>query len=56
MAPHWVRDAATEHHEQGKEWAERLQADTDKYLPDYPKFCHKLTENFVLTTGLLQKD
>lgn len=56
LAPHWVRDAAKEHHEQGKEWAEQLQADTEKYLPDYPKFCHKLTENFVLTTGLLQKD
>ena len=26
MAPHWVEDAAKEHHEQGKGWIERLRA------------------------------
>ncbi|HEY5386404.1 MAG TPA: type 1 glutamine amidotransferase [Thermoleophilia bacterium] len=53
MAPHWVRDAAKEHHEQGKDWIDRLQADTDRYLPAYPSFCRTLTENFVLASGLL---
>ena len=56
MAPHWVRDAAAEHHEQGKGWIEELHADTDRYLPAYPSFCRVLTENFVLTSGLLPDD
>jgi GMP synthase (glutamine-hydrolysing) len=56
MAPHWVKDAAEEHHEQGEDWAERLQADTDRYLPAYPAFCRTLTENFVLASGLLPGD
>lgn len=56
LAPHWVRDAAREHHEQGKGWHERLQADTDTYLPAYPSFCRTLTENFVLASGLLPAD
>jgi GMP synthase (glutamine-hydrolysing) len=56
LAPHWVRDAAQEHHEQGKDWLERLQADTDQYLPAYPSFCRLLTENFVLASGLLPAD
>ena len=56
MAPHWVRDAAKEHHEQGKDWIERLHADTDRYLPEYPSFCRTLTENFVLMSGLLPAD
>ena len=56
MAPHWVKDAAKEHHEQGKDWVERLRADTDKYLPAYPSFCRTLTENFVLMSGLLPAD
>ena len=53
MAPHWVEDAAKEHHEQGKGWIERLHADTEAYLPAYPSFCRTLTENFVLTSGLV---
>ena len=56
MAPHWVRDAAKQHHEQGKDWIEQLHADTDRYLPEYPSFCRKLTENFVLMSGLLPAD
>jgi hypothetical protein len=56
MAPHWVKDAAEEHREQGKEWAGRLQADTEKHLPAYPAFCHTLTENFILASGLLPAD
>ena len=56
MAPHWVRDAAKEHHEQGKEWIDQLRADTATYLPAYPSFCRTLTENFVLASGLLPDD
>ncbi|MCX6373672.1 MAG: type 1 glutamine amidotransferase [Actinobacteria bacterium] len=56
MAPHWVRDAAKERHEQGEGWIERLRADTDRYLPAYPSFCRTLTENFVLTSGLVPAD
>ena len=56
MAPHWVIDAAEEHREQGKDWIEQLHADTEKYLPAYPSFCRRLTENFVVTSGLLPAD
>ena len=56
MAPHWVRDAAEEHHEQGKDWIDELRADTDRYLPAYPSFCRTLTENFVLMSELLHAD
>ena len=56
LAPHWVSDAAKERHEQGKDWLEQLHADTDRYLPEYPSFCRKLTENFVLMSGLLPAD
>jgi GMP synthase (glutamine-hydrolysing) len=56
MAPHWVQDAAKEHHEQGKGWVEQLEADTETYLPAYPSFCRTLTENFVVTSGLLPAD
>jgi GMP synthase-like glutamine amidotransferase len=56
MAPHWVRDAAAEYHEQGKDWMDELRADTDRYLPAYPSFCRTLTENFVLMSGLLSAD
>jgi len=56
MAPHWVEDAAKEHHEQGQDWIEQLHADTETYLPAYPSFCRTLTENFVLTCGLLPAD
>lgn len=56
MAPHWVEDAVREHAEFGAEFAERLRADTEALLPAYPDFCRKLTENFVLTSGLLPAD
>jgi len=56
LAPHWVRDAAEEQHHQGKDWIERLHADTDRYLPAYPSFCRRVTENFVATSGLLPAD
>jgi GMP synthase (glutamine-hydrolysing) len=56
MAPHWVEDAAKEQRGQGQDWIERLRADTDRYLPAYPSFCRTLTENFVLTSGLLPAD
>ncbi|MEI6450542.1 MAG: hypothetical protein WCP98_11435, partial [Actinomycetes bacterium] len=56
LAPHWVRDAAQEHREQGKGWIEQLHTDTEKYLPAYPSFCRGLTENFVLAGGLLPAD
>jgi GMP synthase (glutamine-hydrolysing) len=56
LAPHWVEDAAKEHHEQGKDWVAQLRADTDRYLSGYPSFCHQLTESFVLASGLLPGD
>jgi GMP synthase (glutamine-hydrolysing) len=56
MAPHWVEDAAKEHAELGAAFAERLRADTEAQLPAYPDFCRKLTENFILTSGLLPAD
>jgi GMP synthase (glutamine-hydrolysing) len=56
LAPHWVEDAAKEHKEQGKDWLERLRADTDRFLPQYPSFCRILTENFVRESGLLPAD
>ena len=56
MAPHWVEDAAKEHHEQGADWIEQLRADTERYLPTYPALCRRITENFVLTCGLLPTD
>jgi GMP synthase (glutamine-hydrolysing) len=56
LAPHWVQDAAQEQRHQGKDWMEQLRADTDKYLPAYPSFCHLLTENFVQASRLLPAD
>ncbi len=55
LAPHWVEDAAVGHREQGKEWIDRLRADTEAYLPDYPKLCRRITENFALASGLLSE-
>jgi len=56
MAPHWVEDAAKEHPEFGPEFAEQLRVETAARLPAYPSFCRKLTENFVLMSGLLPAD
>ena len=56
MAPHWVKDVAEEHSEQGADWIEQLRADTERYLPTYPALCRRITENFVLTCGLLPTD
>jgi GMP synthase (glutamine-hydrolysing) len=56
MAPHWIEDAAQKHPEAGAGFAERLRADTEARLPAYPSFCRKLTENFVLMSGLLPAD
>jgi GMP synthase-like glutamine amidotransferase len=53
MAPHWVRDAVSEYKHFGEEFAAELRADTEQRLPAYPAFCRRLTENFVITTGLL---
>jgi GMP synthase-like glutamine amidotransferase len=53
MAPHWLEDAVKKHPKLGAEFAERLRADTEARLPAYPGFCRKLTENFVVTSGLL---
>ena len=38
-----------------EEWAQ-LRADTERYLPTYPALCRRITENFVLTCGLLPTD
>jgi GMP synthase-like glutamine amidotransferase len=56
MAPHWVRDAARKHPHLDAASIARLEADTAEYLPAYPAFCRRLTENFVLTSGLLPAD
>ena len=49
MAPHWVRGRGQGAPRAGRGLdRERLQADTERYLPAYPSFCHTLTENFVL--------
>jgi GMP synthase (glutamine-hydrolysing) len=56
MAPHWVEDAVREHPKLGEGFAERLRADTERLLPEYPGFCRRLTENFVCASGLLPCD
>lgn len=56
MAPHWVDDAVKKHPESGAEFAARLRADTEAQLPAYPGFCRTLTENFVVTSGLIPPD
>ena len=53
MAPHWVRDAVREQKHLGEAFAEKLRAETDERLPAYPAFCRRITENFVVTAGLL---
>ena len=53
MAPHWVRDAVKEQKHLGEAFAEKLRAETDERLPAYPAFCRRITENFVVTAGLL---
>ena len=53
MAPHWVRDAVKEQKHLGPEFAGELQKETDDRLPEYPAFCHRITENFVAAAGLL---
>lgn len=54
MAPHWVRDAVKEQKHLGSTFAEELQRETDKRLPAYIDFCRRITENFVIQSGLLQ--
>lgn len=56
MAPHWVRDAVSQYKHLGDEFARELRAETDRRLPGYPAFCRHLTENFLLTCGLLPAD
>jgi GMP synthase (glutamine-hydrolysing) len=56
MAPHWVRDASKEQKRLGEEFAEALRAETERRLPAYPAFCRRLTENFLLTSGLLDAE
>jgi len=56
MAPHWVRDAIREFKHFGEAFAEALRTETEQRLPAYPSFCHRLTENFALTSGLLPTD
>jgi GMP synthase-like glutamine amidotransferase len=53
MAPHWVRDAVKEQKHLGESFADKLRAETDERLPGYPAFCRRITENFVVTSGLL---
>jgi GMP synthase-like glutamine amidotransferase len=53
MAPHWVRDAAQEMKHLGPGFAEDLRRETEERLPDYPAFCRRLTENFLLASNLL---
>ena len=52
MAPHWVRDAVAENKHLGDDFAEELRAETERRLPEYPSFCRRITENFVLNSGL----
>jgi GMP synthase-like glutamine amidotransferase len=54
MAPHWVRDAVEgqKHLEPG--FADALRRETEERLPDYPAFCRRITENFVVAAGLLE--
>lgn len=53
MIPHWIDDAVVNHPEQGPDFGARLHADTERWLPNYPSFCHRLVENFLRTSGLL---
>jgi len=52
IASHWVEDAAKGYPRLGEEWARQLREDTERNLPGYSSFCHTLTENFVISTGL----
>jgi GMP synthase (glutamine-hydrolysing) len=56
MAPHWLVDAVRDRKHLGPAFEEQLRADTERYLPGYPAFCRRLTENFVRTSGLLPLD
>jgi GMP synthase (glutamine-hydrolysing) len=56
LAPHWLVDAAKDHPELGCDLSERLHAETAEYLPGNAAFCRRLTENFVLTAGLLRAE
>ena len=53
MAPHWVRDAVKEQKHLGAGFEDQLRRDTDERLPAYPAFCRRITENFLVTSGLL---
>ena len=54
IASHWVDDAASNYSRLGEAWARQLREDTEKNLPGNASLCRTLTENFVLSTGLLQ--
>jgi GMP synthase-like glutamine amidotransferase len=56
MAPHWVRDAIKDQKHLGEGFAEQLRKETEERLPAYPTFCRRITENFVVTTGLLSPE
>jgi hypothetical protein len=48
-----VRDAVKEQKHLGAGFEEQLRRETDERLSAYPAFCHRITENFVTTSGLL---
>jgi GMP synthase (glutamine-hydrolysing) len=53
-APHWVEDAAKKHAAHlGEAWHRQLREDTERYLPANAALCRRITENFVVSTGLL---
>ena len=56
MAPHWVEDAVKERKDLGPEFEAKLKEDTERYLPGYPAFCARLTENFVRASGFLPRE
>jgi GMP synthase-like glutamine amidotransferase len=51
-APHWVEDAAEKHAHLGEEWRRSLREDTEKNLTANAVLCRRITENFVLASGL----
>jgi GMP synthase (glutamine-hydrolysing) len=55
IAPHWVEDAAAEHAKhRGEDWQYRLRKETEENLVPNAHLCRRITENFVVSSGLLR--
>ena len=53
IAPHWTEEAVKGYARLGDDWARRLREDTQANLRSGAVLCHTMTQNFVLSSGLL---